>query len=225
VLHLAAAWQENRSLYHDESVTAPLTVIGESHCLSPANITIDWHGVKSKATSRFVMGVKMFHLGHPAPNQYQTCVRAHLDATSPDSHCCSRSVRLIVDLTKGFGGFTKNRQGLEALVFDTVSAYVSWLDKQLAGRCFQSVTLQGVPAPGYPLKGKNDPGDEQAFLSMIRQVNLELEAAAKKQGWSFLDVYGATANDDGLGNTEWHLDGWHLKPAFYAQANRWLRSP
>jgi hypothetical protein len=60
---------------------------------------------------------------------------------------------------------------------------------------------------------------------MIRKVNIELEAATRERGWSFLDVYSATANIDMEGNGEWHLDGWHLKQSFYVGVDRWLRLP
>ena len=57
---------------------------------------------------------------------------------------------------------------------------------------------------------------------MIRDVNGELKLGAFQRGWSFLDVYSATTTEEGLGNGDWHLDAYHLKPVFYTQAEKWL---
>jgi len=104
------------------------------------------------------------------------------------------------------------------LVIETVDGYVGWLAAQLSGRAFKSITIQGVPAPGYPLKNKIHLGEEEKFLLMIRLVNEKLKRSVNAQGWYFLDVYDATVNKHGLGNAIWHLDGWHIKPEFYQQA-------
>jgi len=59
-------------------------------------------------------------------------------------------------------------------------------------------------------------------LQMICEVNRLIKDLTKVRGWNFLDVWSATANLDGIGNSLWHLDGWHLKPTFYSEANKWL---
>jgi len=60
---------------------------------------------------------------------------------------------------------------------------------------------------------------------MVREVNEQLKQGALSKGWGFLDIYAATVGDDGRSNEKWHLDGWHLQPAFYARAKDWLIIP
>jgi len=60
---------------------------------------------------------------------------------------------------------------------------------------------------------------------MIAEVNRQLKEGVLARGWHFLDVYAATVGEDGTGNAQWHLDGWHLQPMFYTQADRWLVKP
>ena len=57
---------------------------------------------------------------------------------------------------------------------------------------------------------------------MIRAVNDCLRVKALAAGFNFLDVHAATVGADGRGNGRWHLDGYHLSPAFYRQAREWL---
>ena len=99
------------------------------------------------------------------------------------------------------------------------------MQRTLVGHQLASITVQGIPAPGYAFEEDKDPGDIPGFVAMIRAVNDCLRAKSLAAGFNFLDVHAATVGADGRGNGRWHLDGYHLSPAFYRQAQDWLRSP
>jgi hypothetical protein len=224
ILNLAVAWQKNPELYEGE-INGVLNVIGESHSLSPSNTIFDWNNQKVKAFSRFVMGVKMYHLAHESPNQYKTCVKAHIDSAAPSSHLLFTIGEIDTRPDEGMWKVhLKKGTSITTLVGETVKGYLDWLADQLNGKNFTSITIQGVPAPGYRLVDKYDPIDHEGFLEMLQLVNEELRKGSAALGWNFLDVYAATVTEDGKGNGLWHLDGFHLKPGFYVDVYRWLKS-
>jgi hypothetical protein len=105
----------------------------------------------------------------------------------------------------------------------TVTGYIRYLHNALKDKAPASVTLQGIPAPNYTLKAAKDPGDTEQFLAMVRDLNNCLKAQALQAGFRFLDVYTATVDPDtGKSNGHHHIDGYHLKPSFYANADQWL---
>lgn len=119
----------------------------------------------------------------------------------------------------------KTGQPLDALIERTVGDYIDFLQRTLVDHQLLSITIQGIPAPGYAFEDDKDPGDIPGFVAMIRAVNDCLRAKTLAAGFNFLDVHAATVGADGRGNGRWHLDGYHLSPAFYRQAQDWLRLP
>jgi hypothetical protein len=204
------------------SPVAMLHVLGESHCLSPANGVFWWHGQVVRACARFVMGIQMHHLAQAGDNVYKQRVMSHLQdmADAPLLLAIGE-----IDCRPVEGMWRAAARGglpLDAMMELTVNGYFSFLDQALGRRAWPSITLQGVPAPGYDLTDRRDPGDKQGFISMIRRVNTLLAAGARRRQWHFLDVHAATARPDGLGNGLWHLDRYHLSPFFYEGAMEWI---
>lgn len=204
--------------------TAVLNVIGDSHCLSPANAVFDWQGQQVRGQSYLALGVKMHHLAWPGINQkrYVADFLQAVDGKAPILLTIGE-----IDCRPDEGIWKAWRVGttpLEDIIAGTVDGYLGWLDTQFAEVAHGAVIVQGIPAPGYALTGEKDPVDVPGFLAMIRAVNVRLKSGVTARGWYFLDVYAATVNESGVGNGQWHLDQFHLQPGFYAQAQRWLCS-
>jgi tetratricopeptide (TPR) repeat protein len=211
------------SLYATEQNAAPLIVLGDSHSLSPANTTFEWHGARVAASSRLISGIKMFHLGESMNKQYSIYLSTHLRAINPASHLLFTIGE--IDCRPGEGiwkACRKKGRSVSDIVARSVDGYLNCIANQIADRQFASVTVQGIPAPAYALTGEFDPGDKPAFLAMINAVNVQLKAGVLSRGWQFLDVHAATVGFDGLSNGKWHLDEFHLLPAFYGEAMQWM---
>jgi len=220
VLGLCVQWQENRALYQGDGQS--LAVIGESHSLSPHHTSFNLAGSRYRAQSSFVMGCKMFHLGAQFPTVYQEAVAAHLARLESGTALMFAIGEIDCRPEEGiWPAAQKSGKDAIALADETVDRYLAYIARQTEMTNFSKVIIQGVPAPGYELTEQRDPGDKAGFLHMIRRVNERLKSGSHAQGWLFLDVYAATANENGQGNGRWHLDGWHLKPAFYQEAEKW----
>lgn len=201
-----------------------LHVLGESHCLSPANGVFPWHGRLARASARFVMGIQMHHLAQAGENVYKQRLLSHLRDMAGGPLLLTIGE---IDCRPVEGMWRAAARGgvpLEQMVEATVDGYFSFLDQALCQRAWPSITIQGVPAPGYDLTDRRDPGDKPGFIAMIRRVNTLLAAGARRRQWHFLDIHAATSRQDGLGNGRWHLDRYHLSPSFYQHAMQWIDS-
>lgn len=229
MLYLFVFWQKNPSLYNNIHITdaknkSTIKFIGESHSLSPTNTFFRLGKNSSIAQSHFVTGIKMWHLSQPKENSYKAAVRCHYESI----HNTDTVVFSIgeIDCRPNEGIWKASEQGkastTNSIILDTVKGYIAFIADLSKNREIRNIIIQGVPAPGYALTDKHDPVNKEAFLLMIKDINNLLKTASLDAGFQFLDIYSATANDELVSNQQWHLDGFHLKPSFYQQAQEWL---
>jgi len=193
----------------------PIYVVGESHVLPCANTFINFGDKKCIGTPHLVQGVKMWHLATDQNNLYKKYLQRRLEKIPSDQNILVTIGEIDCRPDEGIWDvFKKGQRPLEDIIKDTVSGYVAWLETNLEANKPASITLQGIPYPGYALEGSNDPGDKDIFLGMIAAVNKQLEEEIFQRGWNFLDVYSATR-----GNKRWHIDDYHLKPEIYSVIN------
>jgi tetratricopeptide (TPR) repeat protein len=216
--------ETNPGLYADRGKTASLVVLGDSHCLSPAHTIFEWLGTSVKATSRFVSGIKMFHLSSQLEKQYSIYLSRHLEALDPTTHLLFTIGEIDCRPDEGIWKACRSMASLPDIITKTVDGYLEWIRDHIKHRIFASVTVQGIPSPAYPLSGKKDPGDSPAFLAMIQATNHRLKMGVIIREWNFLDVYTATSGENSTSNLKWHIDENHLRPDFYTHAAQWIIS-
>lgn len=200
-----------------------LIVIGDSHSLSPGNRQFSWIDGEVIASSRLIFGVKMFHLKCDVNNNFIYYLSEQLSGVCDGSHLLFTIGEIDCRPDEGiWKAFSNKPVNLLAIISNTVEKYLGCIGSAIASGKFSSITIQGVPAPAYPLIGNRDPENREAFLTMIKTVNETLKASVKLKGWFFLDVYAATVGVNGYSNFKWHLDQNHLNPLFYSEAKRWI---
>ena len=205
------------------SIKSELVVIGDSHSLSPGNQQFTWIEGEVVASSRLIFGVKMFHLNCDVNNNFIYYLSEQLSSVHDGSHLLFTIGEIDCRPDEGIWRAVSSKPlNLLAIISNTVEKYLDCIESKVKSRQFASITVQGVPAPAYSLIGRRDPGDKEAFKTMIKTVNETLKAGVNLKGWFFLDVYAATVGVDGCSNSEWHLDQNHLNPLFYSQAKRWI---
>lgn len=219
---------ENQQVFGVGKEQGLLHVVGESHALSPNFGLVDWNGGrKLRCVSHWVPGCKQWHLANDIPNRYKSAVACILAQIPPGSNLMFCVGEIDARPDEGIWAAARKSGAIVGeLVQRTVEGYLQFIANVLASRLpWSSITIQGIPAPGYPLEGVRDPGDTQGFLKMIREFNEKLMQGAHAYGWHFLDVYAATAAGNGSSNKQWHLDAFHLQPGFYGVAKQWLKGP
>jgi hypothetical protein len=224
VLSLCVAWQHNPGLYQTAPALPGLHILGESHSLSIANVGITLGDQTFIGKAHFLMGIKMFHLARPQASYHASLLEARLATLPQQAHLLFTIGEIDARPDEGIwkNSYCKG-QPYTPVVDETVNGYIRYLVNALKDKDTASVTLQGIPAPNYTFKAAKDPGDSEQFLAMIRDLNNCLKAKALQAGFRFLDVYTATVDPNtSKSNGHHHIDGYHLKPSFYANADQWL---
>ncbi len=227
ILKLCIHWQHNKAIYNTNQNSKKLYVFGESHSLSLSNISIELNANKLAGNTNFIMGIKMYHLKPNKDTFHSSALKLYLEQLPNHSNL----IFTIGEIdTRPSEGIWKNHnekgKDIDTLIEDTVVDYIEFLSQNLKPKVPNSITIQGIPAPGYEFKDKLDPGENiDGFLEMFVKINNLLKQLTLKQGWNFLDVYSATVAEDKRGNKEWHIDGIHLQPLIYTQVDKWLIKP
>ena len=222
--YLCTHWQNNRSIYDNKLPNyKELNAFGESHSLSLSNINFTMNADNFHANSNFIMGIKMYHLSNPTSSYHAACLLEHFKFIKPNSDIMFTIGEIDTRPDEGIWQVhLKKEKAVDEIISDTVGGYIEFLYENLKDKNLSSVTIQGIPAPAYALEGDKDPKDKEGFLNMIKQVNEKLKELTLEKGWNFLDVYAATVGEDGKSNKKWHIDGYHLQPIFYTEADKWL---
>lgn len=226
ILSLCMFWQHHRALYElPNQPVVPLYVIGESHSLVPANAHFLWLSRPHAGKSCFVAGVKMHHLAGKTNNPQKACIAAQIAQIPTGADVMFTIGEIDCRPDEGiWPAAKKQRVAVDVLIKSTVQGYLDWLQHQINGKAFGSIAIQGIPASNHELEKRLSASEHNGYLKMVGQVNAALAAGAREKGWNFLDVYSATVAENGRSHGQLHLDTIHLKPLFYADAERWLTS-
>jgi hypothetical protein len=191
--------------------------------LAPANAVFSLGSSVCRADDRFVVDLKMYHLANPSSSHHALLMQSQLKSLDQESALllcvgeidCRPDEGLWNDIqTKGLE--------LDKTIDATLDGYLGFLSNHIPNARQRSITIQGIPAPGYRFESYRPKGKEQDFLAMLKKVNERLKVKTLAKGWQFLDVYKATVGHDGRSNQKWHIDGNHLSLLLYAQADKWL---
>jgi hypothetical protein len=224
ILYLLIAWQHNKHFYKKNIYSVELFILGESHSLTGSNMVVNWLNTQCLLKTRFIMGIKMWHLAEPKFNKYKFKIEEHIKNIDIKAQLLFTIGEIDCRPEEGiWKSHKKTGRPISVLIKNTVDGYFRYLDFLLQGR--ERITIAGVPAPRYSLEGKRETGNKINFLSMIKSVNERIKNEALVRGWGFFDIYSATVDENGQSNEKWHLDGWHLQPSFYSKANDWIVLP
>lgn len=180
--------------------SAPISVIGDSHCLSYASRWVRPH---------LIMGCKAWHLAAPGENRFKTRLAEYLRAEQPGAMIlisageidCRRDEGILTALDKYGGSLDRAIETTVAGLVNTVLGLADGLD----------IRFCAVPAPA-----RSSASREQADL--IRKFNAALREQAGQAGSGIADFYAVTAADDGMANDGVHIDGIHLAPSLLRAA-------
>lgn len=219
--------EEHGRLYQQEC-DGELHAIGESHSLTLANLTLPWFGRHVKAKTHLVMGLKMHHLASDSPSclYRKEMVRANLQSVPPNTDlliCIGeidcRPDEGILEAAK------KSRKSLDAILEETVRGYMNFLAQEIKRDAHRTVTIQGIPLPGYGIEGANSARVKDDVAYVIAKVNTLLRDISGEKRWGFLDLSGIHEGKQIFEQSIWHLDTYHLKPSFYEEAERFVLAP
>lgn len=193
-------------------------VVGESHSLSAHGVNVKLAGKEMICTSRWIQGIKQWHLGNSADNRYKARFKDILNAI-PNFGTVMFTIGEI-DCRPDEGIFLLNKKqeasSLDVLIESTIVNYISYIKLLTNGRHF-NIIINGVPATNLNLSIYTIE-EAQKFTNMIGKFNLKLKEESLKSGMNFLDVYAMTNRGDGISNNKWHIDNCHLSSLGFKNA-------
>jgi len=211
-----------KSLYTQKNPNhEKLYILGESHSLPLANISIKIHNNFYPTDIRFIYGIKMYHLSNKT-SLYSMFFKNHMDSIPYKSHIMLTIGEIDSRPNEGIWNNTfKKGLDYKENIVNLVTNYINFLSNILQIKKAKSITIQGIPFPQYRLEKEMNPGDSKKFLEMVSFLNETLREKVCEQKWFFLDVYTPTKN-----TAKWHLDEIHLHPKFYStEVDKWIKAP
>ena len=201
--------------------------LGESHCLSFTNKTIEFNRKRYIIKPRLVKGCKAFHLGEKSKTNihktgYEKRLQQDLNEYDYIFHSFGeidcRGDEGIIPYCHKTGG------NLKDIARTTATRYFEWTSSSLS-RVKDKLIYFGTPAP---IKSVQDSDESlkhhKQRIVVIKEFNTALEEQCKKSGILFADVFKLTAGEDGYNNNNWMIDTIHLKPNAIIELMKTLRA-
>jgi tetratricopeptide (TPR) repeat protein len=206
-------WHENRYLsIKRESHDKNLYVIGESHSLASHHLRIQNSGIDFFCSARLIKGCKQWHLGNAFRNQYKHQFERIFFALPKHSHVLLAIGEIDCRLDTGIIEY-KNKfpeKKIKEIILNTVESYLTYIVNNNFS-CQHKVIIQGIPCPNIDVRNHSDK-DIKQLVEVIKIFNYELKIQSKEKGFKFLDTHELTNKGDGLSNSSWHIDDYHLSP-------------
>jgi hypothetical protein len=208
--------RKNIQLYSEENTVGRVIAIGESHALSAANAKIIIENNKFSIYTKFIMGIKMWHIASDN-NVFADIFKRILNSIDK-----SQKVILMIgeiDCRDNEGIFIQRKiLKLEDVIENTVSSYIEKILFYFKKYNYiHNLIIQGIPCPRRDRSIKLNSSDKIEYLKMIESVNLSLKNKCKDKNILFLDVYEKTKSPDMMSDGKFHLDPYHLNPIIYSE--------
>ena len=202
------------------NISKKLYVVGESHCLSLNGAVVQIEGIDHLCESKWMLGVKAYHLGSSNDNHHKRQFDAILSECPPDSFVLLTIGEIDCRLNEGILPFyRKNKKNitLEAVIDKTVGNYINYV-KKISEKYNIKIIISAVPATNIPLNSMSTV-DAEGYTAMISLFNEVLRRyTLEHYGLMFLNTYDMTNAGNGISNGIWHIDMFHLTRNAYVTA-------
>ena len=108
------------------------------------------------------------------------------------------------------------------IILTTVKNYITYIVNNNSD-FDHNIIIQGIPCPNIDIRNHAQKKIEQ-LVEVINIFNSELKTQSREKGFGFLDIHQLTNNGDGLSNSFWHIDDFHVSPEGMQEAWRRITS-
>jgi tetratricopeptide (TPR) repeat protein len=210
--------KENPDLYL--AMGKKLFIIGESHCLSPANILVELNGFERNCASKFILGGQARHFAKPESNQYKSTLGFILNDIPENSTIMPIFGEIDCRINFGILPYHKkigktDKESLNCTINEIVSGYVDYFI-QIAKVKKCDIIFCGIPA-AHSDKWDFSDEDKDILNYIIETFNETLGDAVKRKNIAFIDVFNHTKASAGEASGKYHIDNNHLFPNVLAE--------
>ena len=213
IMGLIAAREKNPDMDHG-AASSTWHAIGESHCLTPAHLTVGGYRVRS----HLLMGAKAYYFGIEAGETWRYQVERVFSDIPKNEPVVVMFGEIDCRANEGImqQWLRDPAYAMHAEVEQLVAAYVKFIKLAQLRRSGRTYVF-GVPAPCRMMAEPMLSERHADFLGLIAHFNACLAAQAAAQSLPFIDIYAATVGADGWARDGMHLDGIHLRPQLVAE--------
>lgn len=209
-------YRENHRDFYRETETLPvLYALGDSHCLSLANIKVNFRGRLHRIESKIIVGCKAWHLTDESHSHSKSSLHYLAKSFPPGSHVIVMFGEIDCRLDEGF--LPNHKKTNADLDKDRIDHIVdNYLHNLLTIMDINKLKpiIWNVPAPVlYNIEHNQE--DKQILVEIIRQFNNSISKHCGEKNIPLLDVYSSSRDESGVADGSRHLDNFHLKPSLF----------
>jgi len=213
-------WRHDHGDAYGAKADRTVHVLGDSHTLTAANLTIPIDGLMTRLQTHLVFGCKVWHLVRDEPSPYRGIFDLAIKQIPSGSTVLAVFGELDCRLKEGVVRVVRRDPDLDAdtLVDDLVARYVPFMLDIAKSRdwtvWFQSPAMSNINMSLV----EDDVRD--VFLGVIRRFNERLRAVTAEHGTRLIDVNKVTTSDDGQARRGHYIDTNHVRPTALIEAFR-----
>ncbi|MFN7038202.1 MAG: hypothetical protein ACK4OM_01335 [Alphaproteobacteria bacterium] len=217
---LAKFYLENPEYYETIPGSKIMYVIGESHALPIANLSIKFNDESYKIKSEVITGMKIWHLISETQNNSIAQFLFQLSRVPDGSKLIITCGEIDARIDEGIIEYYYKNKDIDIWqhVSQMTSRYAEFLYNNIVQQRNFDLFVQGIPAP---LNGaivlSHDQERQLLHKQIIKYFNNQLHAACNKYNMKFLDVYSITVDEHDSSNKKYHIDNYHLRPDYIYQ--------
>ena len=180
---------ESSNIHHPKAneISKRIFHLGDSHCLSFANLPLLINKKTFQIEPKLTFGAKAFHFSKTANNRFKSITLNHMKSLPPSSKVLLSFGEIDCRIDEGFlHASQKFGINIENLIEETVTNFVKWFaesNKNLN----HNLNFFNVPAPIYNPKFSKNLNHKRSHT--IKIFNRRLSETVKCQGFNLIDVY------------------------------------
>ena len=182
--------------------------IGESHCLTFANMTINQ---KAKIKPLIAFGTKAWHLAQKKETSQKAIFANHLKSLPENSNVLISVGEIDCRENEGLiPAYKKTGKNIDELINFTVDNYITFVEKSLQGKNINRYYMT-VPAPF--IENSKNKDLNKLRIDIVKKFNQRLKSKTNEYNAKFIDTYRLTSDSEGASNQKFMADKFHLKPS------------
>lgn len=207
--------QKNPDKYVCRSEKPIIYAIGDSHCLSLANITVKYKGADYLVEAKIVSGCKAWHLINGLDNEFRSSFEKRVKSIPAGSVAITTFGEIDCRLDEGIIKHYGKSKSLDGPINDLAEKYVDFISRVLSAKNISPI-ICNVPAP--LVDPETIPEEDIILISEVRKCfNKALAACAAAKNIPILDIYTVSSNSHGLANKSCYIDICHIRPEIYQE--------
>ena len=182
--------------------------IGESHCLTFANMTIN---KKAKVKPLIAFGTKAWHLAQKKETSQKAIFANHLKSLPENSNVLISVGEIDCRENEGLiTAYKKTGKNIDELINFTVDNYIAFVEKYLQGKNINRYYIT-VPAPS--IEDCKNKDLHKLRIDIVKKFNQRLKSKTKEYNAKYIDTYRLTSDNEGASNQKFMADKFHLSPS------------